>query len=306
MKALVFENFKDKFIEINKYLNLKEVSFTSIKFKNGESKIVISESLKDEDIIIFSDFSTPCYYDYMSKKREYSKDEYSVELKRLISAAESAKSISVYLPLMYQSRQNADKENESKDYLLFVNELKQLGVKKIITFEAHGEEELVDSCSLSCLFEGLNYDVVVSPDNGGLNRSKEYSNVLKCDNTYFDKVRDLSLIIDGSNPIYEYKKSEYDFTNKNVLIVDDILDSGNTLLKAIRSINGANKVDVFVAYPLFNSGVKEFKKLVKEKKLNKIYISDLIHINTKILKYKFIELISANECVADVVREVCI
>lgn len=301
MKALVFENYQNKFNQLNKYLNYKQVGFKSIKFKNGEGKIVIDEPLNGEDVIIFSDFSNSTIYKYMGKSRRYSKDEYSVELKRLISAASGSNSITLFLPLIYQSRQNANNDWESKDYVLFINELKNLGVNRIITFELHGDDEYVDSFSLAQLFENDKYNVVVSPDNGGINRSKEYSKVLKCDDTYFSKKRDLSIFIDGINPINEYTNSNYDFTNKNVLIVDDILDSGKTLINAIKNINGANKIDVFVAYPLFSKGVKEFKKLVKDNKLNKIYISDLIYVSNRLLKHKFIEKIDTNEYVSKVI-----
>lgn len=303
MKAIVFDNFKDKFFQLNKYLKLEEVNFTSVKFKNGEGKITINESLKGEDVIVFSDFSHPCYYKYLGKKRLYSKDEYCMELKRVISAIDDAKSITVYLPLIYQSRQNANKENESKDYLLFINELRQQGVDKIVTFESHGEENLVDSYSLANLFKDFHYDVVVSPDKGGVERSEEYSKILHADNTHFDKVRNLSMIVDGANPIDEYQKSDYDFNNKHVLIVDDILDSGNTLINAINSIENANKIDAFVAYPLFSKGIKELKKLVKQRKLNRLYISNLIYIPKEIRSADFIEVINVDEYIANVIKK---
>ena len=126
MKAIVFDNFKDKFEEINKYLNVESISFEIIKFKNGEGKVVIKEDVSNEDVIIFSDFHSKTTYTYLGKKREYSKDEYSVELKRVVSALDNAKSISVYLPLIYSSRQNSNNPGESKDYLMFINELEYM------------------------------------------------------------------------------------------------------------------------------------------------------------------------------------
>ena len=304
MKAFVFANYQEKFNELNKKLNWEQIEFQSIKFKNGEGKIVINNSVKDEDVIIFSDFSYSTSYKYLSKKRKYSKDEYNVELKRLISALDNPKSITLYLPLMYQSRQNAENEKESKDFLLFVNELVNLKVNKIITFEAHGNDEEITSYSLSKIFTNRKYDVVVSPDAGGYSRAKEYSKTLKCEDTCFKKMRDLSTFIDGGNPISKYQKSRYDFTNKNVLIVDDILDSGKTIINAIERIDNASKIDVFITYPLFSNGVKEFKKLYKSKKLNKLYISDLIHIDNKILKYDFIEVVNTDFLVCEILKGV--
>lgn len=304
MKALVFDNYKSMFNSINKYLGIASINYQIIKFNNGEGKVLIKDNVKGEDVVIFSDFSNAGEYTYLNKKRAYSKDEYYVELKRVISALDLAKSISVFLPLIYQSRQNSNNCNESKDYLMFVEDLKRMGVKNIITFEVHGEEKKVSSYSLSNLFKNKDYDVVVSPDEGGVKRSLEYSKILKCDNYHFTKSRDLTTLIEGSNPIKDYHGDNYSFKDKRVLIVDDILDSGNTLINSINLIKDSKSVDVFVAYPLFSKGVKEFKRLVKENKLNKIYLSNLININKEILKQDFIEIIDVSKLVSDLLKEV--
>lgn len=304
MKAFVFDNYKGQFNSINKYLGVAIGEFEIVKFKNGEGKIVVNEDVKGEDVVIFSDFSNSTFYRCNDEKRYYSKDEYYIELRRLINALKSSKSISVFLPLIYASRQNSDNLNESNDYLMFVEDLKNLGVKNIITMEVHGEDKRVKSYSLATLFSELNYDVVVSPDEGGVKRSKEYSKVLKCDNYHFVKTRDLTSIVDGSNPISKYSGENYNFTNKKVLIVDDILDSGSTIINALNCINDAKQVDVFVAYALFTKGIKEFKKLVKEGKLNKIYISDLILVDESVLKCDFIEVVETSKFVSSVIKEV--
>jgi len=302
MKALVFNNYREQFDKFNESLKLEVVDFEVIKFKNGEGKILVNDSVKGEDVIIFSDFNNITYYSYKGKKREYSKDEYYVELKRLISALDLAKSISVFLPLMYECRQNSNNEGESKDYEMFVKDLKAMGVKNIITFENHGTHKNVKSYSLAKLFSESEYDVVVSPDKGGKNRAKEYSEILKCDLYHFDKKRDLTHLEDGSNPISEYGGESYDFTNKRVLIVDDILDSGKTIIKALENINRAKNIDVFVAYPLFSKGLKLFKKACKNKSFNKIYISNLINVDKKVLKSKFVEVVDTSSLVGEVVR----
>jgi phosphoribosylpyrophosphate synthetase len=176
--------------------------------------------------------------------------------------------------------------------------------KNIITFEAHGDHKKVKSYSLASLFKEFSYDVVVSPDEGGVKRSENYSKVLKCDNYHFVKRRDLSLIVDGSNPISKYDGDNYDFLDKRVLIVDDILDSGSTIINAITNINSAKLIDVFVTYPLFSKGLKDFKKLVKEGKLNKIYVSDLIYLDESILKCEFIEVIDTSRYVSNMLKGV--
>jgi len=303
MKALVFENYVNNFELINKRLNIEKINYEIIKFKNGEGKVVINDEVNNEDIIVFSDFSFPTLYKYKNEKRSYSKDEYYVELRRVLSALSEAKTISVFLPLVYQSRQNAIKKNESKDYEMFINDLVNLRVKNIITFENHGSDSRIVNYSLNKLFSNKHYDVVVSPDEGGIDRAREYAKVLKCNSFHFSKVRDLSKIIDGGNPIKEYN-GEYDFNNKKVLIMDDILDSGKTLIKAINKIDNANAVDVFIAYPLFNNGIKEFKKLVKINKLNKIYVSNLINLDKHIIKNKFIEVIDCTDYINEVLKEV--
>ena len=302
MKALVFNNYREQFDKFNESLKLEVIDFEVIKFKNGEGKILVNKSIKGEDVVIFSNFNNATYYDYKGKKREYSKDEYYVELKRLISALDLAKSISVFLPLMYECRQNANNEGESKDYEMFVSDLKAMGVKNIITFENHGTHKNVKSYSLNKLFKDKKYDVVVSPDKGGEKRASEYSKIMKSDLYHFDKKRDLTHLEDGSNPISEYSGNEYDFNDKNVLIVDDILDSGKTIIKALENIKGSKSVDIFVAYPLFSKGLNEFKKAYKNKLFNKIYISNLINIDKKVLKSKFVEVLDCRWEVGEVIR----
>ena len=304
MKAIVFNNYKEKFNDINKYLNADVINFKCIKFNNGEGKVSLLEGVKNEDVVIFLDFNAKEEYVYKNKKRSYSKDEYYVELRRVISSLDDAKSISVVLPNIYASRQNACNKNESKDYEIFINDLIHLGVNNIITFEAHGSDKRVKSYSLSNLFIDKEYDVVVSPDEGGVNRAKEYADILKCDLYHFKKSRDLNKLINGSNPICDFEGEAYDFSDKNVLIVDDILDSGSTLVNAINAIENAKKVDIFVAYPLFNKGAKEFKKLAKNNKLNKIYISNLISFNKKLINEKFIEVVDCSEFISSVVKGV--
>ena len=303
MKALVFNNYKDKFKHINKYLNCDEVSFKIIKFNNGEGKIYLDESVKNEDVVIFLDFAGKDTYKYLSKIREYSKDEYYVELRRLISALDNPRSISTFLPNIYASRQNSNNEKESKDYEIFINDLINLGVNNIICFENHGKDTRIKDFSLSRLFTNKKYDLVVSPDKGGITRAKEYAKILNCDLYNFEKNRDLNTFVEGRNPINSYKGKEYDFSFKKILIVDDILDSGSTIINAINKINNCS-VDVFVAYPLFSKGIKEFKKLSKAKKLNKIYISNLVYFDKSLLKNKFIEVIDCSELVSDAVKEV--
>ena len=143
MKAIVFNNYLKQFKNINKYLNADVVNFDIIKFKNGEGKIVLNESVNGEDVVIFSDFTYPLTYKYKGKKRLYSSDEYYVELRRLINALDKPNNVSVFLPLMYECRQNALNDCESKDFEMFVSDLKHLGVDRIITFEAHGTHKKV-------------------------------------------------------------------------------------------------------------------------------------------------------------------
>ena len=302
MKAVVFDNYLKQFKNINKYLNASIVNFEIIKFKNGEGKIVLKESVKDEDVVIFSDFTYPLTYKYRGKKRVYSSDEYYVELRRVINALDNPKSISVFLPLMYECRQNALNDGESKDFEMFISDLKHLGVNRIITFEAHGAHKKVESYSLASLFSEYKYDVVVSPDNGGKKRAEEYAKVLGAHLCVFSKKRDLTKIVDGSNPIVEYFSEDYDFANKRVLIVDDILDSGTTLISALTDIEGASRVDICVCYALFNKGLKNFKRAYKDKLFSKIYTSDLIYLNKQVKKCEFVEVLDTGKLVSEVIQ----
>ena len=241
-------------------------------------------------------------YKYRGKKRVYSSDEYYVELRRVINALDNPKSISVFLPLMYECRQNALNDGESKDFEMFISDLKHLGVNRIITFEAHGTHKKVESYSLASLFSEYKYDVVVSPDNGGKKRAEEYAKVLGAHLCVFSKKRDLTKIVDGSNPIVEYFSEDYDFANKRVLIVDDILDSGTTLISALTDIEGASRVDICVCYALFNKGLKNFKRAYKDKLFSKIYTSDLIYLNKQVKKCEFVEVLDTGKLVSEVIQ----
>lgn len=301
MKAIVFDNYIKQFKNINKHLNAKVVDFEIIKFKNGEGKTILKESVKDEDVVIFSDFTCPLKYKYKGKKRVYSSDEYYVELRRVINALDKPNSVSVFLPLMYECRQNAINDCESKDFEMFISDLKHAGVDRIITFEAHGTHKKVESYSLASLFSEFKYDVVVSPDNGGKKRAEEYSKVLGADLCVFSKKRDLTKIVDGSNPIIEYFSEDYDFTNKRVLIVDDILDSGTTLISALTDIEGASQVDICVCYALFNKGLKNFKRAHKDNLFNTLYTSDLIYLRKDVKRSKFVEVLDTGKLVSEVI-----
>ena len=300
MKAIVFDNYLKQFKNINKYLNADVVNFEIIKFKNGEGKVVLKDSVKEEDVVIFSDFTYPLTYKYKGKKRIYSSDEYYVELRRVINALDKPNSVSVFLPLMYECRQNAINDGESKDFEMFISDLKHLGVNKIVTFEAHGTHKKVESYSLASLFSDYKYDVVISPDNGGKKRAEEYAKVMGAHLCVFSKKRDLTKIVDGSNPIVEYFSEDYEFTNKKVLIVDDILDSGTTLISALTDIEGASQVDICVCYALFNKGLKNFKKAYKDKLFNTLYTSDLIYLSNKVKRCEFVEVLDTGKLVSEV------
>jgi ribose-phosphate pyrophosphokinase len=302
MKAIVFDNYLKQFKKINNYLNAEEVKFDIIKFKNGEGKIVLHDSVKGEDVIIFSDFTAPITYKYKGKKRVYSSDEYYVELRRIINALDDPKSVNVFLPLMYECRQNAINDGESKDFEMFVSDLKHFGVNRIITFEAHGSHKDIQTYSLASLFKEHKYDVVVSPDEGGRARAEAYAKELGADLYVFSKKRDLTKLVDGSNPIVEYAGEYYDFDNKRVLIVDDILDSGTTLLNAMSQIEGASIINVCVCYALFNKGLNKFKKAHKNNLFHTLYVSDLIYLKKSITRTDFVEVIDTSELVSEAIK----
>lgn len=268
------------------------------RFSNGEAKAVINESVRDIDLYVLSDVGN---YDtsYLVHGRPHymTPDEHFQDIKRVISAASGyASKITVVMPLLYQSRQHKRKGRESLDCAIALQELEHIGVNHIVTFDCHDpnvsnaipllpfESFYPTNVILSSLFEKENESLdnlfVVAPDFGAMERAKYYAEMLRCGVGGFSKIRDLSKVVNGKNPILEHMYLGPDVTGKDILVVDDMIASGSSMIEVGEELKkrGANKVYFIATFALLTEGIKPFKDAYQKGIFDKLYSTNLSYV----------------------------
>ena len=270
------------------------------RFGTGESKGVIKESVRGYDIYIIIDV---CAYNKTFKMYDMevpmSPDDHFQDLKRVIAAiGGKAKRISVIMPMLYESRQHKRSSRESLDCALALQELQQYGVTNIITFDAHdprvansvpliGFENVMPTYqmikALTRVEKGLRIDkdnmMVVSPDEGAMQRDIFYSSVLGLDLGMFYKRRDYTTVVNGRNPIVAHEYLGASVEGKDVIVVDDMIASGDSMLDLCRELKKrkANRIYAIATFAFFTSGIEEFNKAYNEGFLTKVVSSNLTY-----------------------------
>ncbi len=270
------------------------------RFGTGESKGVIKESVRGLDIYIVVDV---CAYNKTYKmygmEVPMSPDDHFQDLKRVIAAiAGKAKRINVIMPMLYESRQHKRSARESLDCALALQELKDYGVTNIITFDAHdprvanavpliGFENVMPTYQMIkalCRTEkGLAIDkenmMVVSPDEGAMQRNIFYSTVLGLDLGMFYKRRDYTTIVNGRNPIVAHEYLGASVEGKDVIVVDDMIASGDSMIDLCRELKKrkANRIFALATFAFFTSGIEEFDRAYREGSLTKVITTNLTY-----------------------------
>ena len=284
------------------------------RFATGEGKCVIHESVRGYDLFIISDcFNHSVTYPMYSIKDAngnplkvpMSPDDHFADLKRVISAcAGKAKRITVIMPMLYEGRQHKRSTRESLDCALALQELENMGVSNIITFDAHdprvqnairiGFESVSPTYQMiKALAKSTNNDIkfdadsimMISPDEGGMGRCMYYSNVLSIPLGSFYKRRDFTRLVDGSNPIIAHEFLGGDVEGKDVIVVDDMISSGSSIIdvcKQLKALN-ANRIFVFSSFGLFTSGLEKFDKAYESGLFDKIFTTNLIYQTPELL-----------------------
>lgn len=273
-----------------------EASFP--RFGTGEAKCLLKESVRGMDVFIVAD----CY-NYSQTYKMYgmtvpmSPDDHFQDVKRIISAISGkAMRISVIMPMLYESRQHRRTSRESLDCAFFLNELILLGVQNIMTFDAHddrvrnampleGFDNLMPTYQMFKAFvkNEENFDVhntvVVSPDEGALARGMYYSSVLGMQLSMFYKRRDYTTIVDGKNPIVAHEYLGEDINGKDVIVVDDILSSGDSFLHVLDKLKsmGARRIFGFFSFGLFCNGFEQVDKYYADGKFDRIYATNSVY-----------------------------
>ena len=228
------------------------------RFTTGDAKGIIEDSVRGYDIYILVDVGNyNCTYPMFGRTNCMSPDDHYADLKRIISAAGGkAERITVIMPLLYGGRQHRRNSRESLDGAQMLQELYAMGVKDIITFDAHDPNlELNDE-----------HFMIVSPDEGAMNRNIYYASILGVDLGMFYKRRDYTTIINGRNPIVAHEYIGTKVKGKDILVADDIIATGDSVLRLCRELKekGCQKIFLTATYGLFTEGFEKFDKAYEE------------------------------------------
>ncbi len=283
--------------ERNTYL----LKATFPRFGTGEGKCMLKESVRGYDVFILCD----CYnygitHEMYGEKVPYSPDEHYANLKRAIAAtAGKARRINVIMPMLYEGRQHKRTARESLDCALALQELcEKMGVENIITFDAHdprvmnaiplkGFENVYTTYQMIKAFvnniDDLKIDkehlMIVSPDEGGVNRAVYYSSVLGLDLGMFYKRRDYSRVVKGRNPIIAHEFLGSSPNGKDVIVVDDMISSGDSMIDVSKKLKamGAKRIFVCCAFGLFCNGLKIFDDAYNNHYINRVFTTNLVY-----------------------------
>ena len=327
LKLIILDNIKEVGYEVDEYLkkmNRTEKSYIMkvdrIRFNNGEGKVSIDETTRDKDVFILCDVGNySITYDMHGMKVPMGPDEHFQDIKRCISALSGyAKRITVIMPLLYQSRQDKRKGKESLDCGLALQELERLNIDHIITFDCH--ERKVANAIPNLPFENfyptnivledlivfediIDNLLVISPDMGAMERARYYADMLSSDVGMFYKRRDLTKIVNGKNPIVEHAYMGADVKGKNVIVVDDMIASGASMIEVGEKLRerGAKKIFFITTFSLFTEGIDVFKEAYKKKYFDKLYTTNLTYIPKEYEKYKWMHVVNCSKRIAEII-----
>ena len=276
------------------------------RFGSGEGKGSIKASVRGNDLYLMVDVCNySLTYNLYNYTNHMSPDDHFQDLKRVIAAiGGKARRITVIMPYLYESRQHKRSSRESLDCALALQELVAMGVENIITFEAHdprvqnaiplhGFETVTPAYQLvKGLLNstpGLQIDsshmLVISPDEGGMSRAVYLANVLGLDMGMFYKRRDYTRVVNGRNPIVAHEFLGSDIEGKDMIIVDDMISSGESMIEVMKELKsrGANRIFVFCTFALFTNGLTEFDKAFEEGLLTKLFSTNLVYQTPELL-----------------------
>ena len=276
------------------------------RFGTGEAKGSIRDSVRGFDLFLMVDVTNySLTYKVCGYENRMSPDDHYQDLKRIIPAAGGkARRITVIMPFLYESRQHRRAARESLDCALALQELTNMGVDNIITFDAHdprvqnsiplhGFETVQPSYQfIKGIFREVNdlkidsdHMMVVSPDEGSTNRAVYLANVLGLDMGMFYKRRDYSQIVDGRNPIVAHEFLGASVEGKDIFIIDDMISSGDSMIDVATELKKrkAGRIFVISTFGLFTNGLEKFDKAVEEGVIYKLVTTNLIYQTPELL-----------------------
>lgn len=295
--SIAFEGY-----ERNSYLIDTKVP----RFGSGEAKGVIDQSVRGMDLYLLVDVCNySLTYSLCGYENHMSPDDHYQDLKRIIAAVGGkARRINVIMPFLYESRQHKRTGRESLDCALALKELVRMGVDNIITFDAHDPRvqnaiplkgfETVQPVyqfikglfrAVPDLHPNKNTMMVISPDEGGTGRAIYMANVLGTDMGMFYKRRDYTRIVDGRNPIVAHEFLGSSVEGKDVIIIDDMISSGDSILDVAKQLKArkANRIFAAATFGLFTNGMKKFDEAYEQGIIHGILTTNLIYQTPELL-----------------------
>lgn len=276
------------------------------RFGSGEGKAVINDTIRGYDLYIIADcFNYSVTYKMYGMTVPKSPDDHYSDLKRVISAASSkAKRINVIMPMLYEGRQHKRSSRESLDCAMALQELTSLGVENIITFDAH--DKRVQNAIPHKSFENVmptyqmikalvntvddlivdpDHLMVISPDEGAMFRSIYFATQLGVNLGMFYKRRDYTKVVNGRNPIVAHQYLGDSVENKDIIIVDDMISSGESMLDVARQLKKlkANRIFVCTTFGLFANGLEVFDKAYEEGVIAKVFTTNGVYQTPELL-----------------------
>ena len=291
------------------------------RFASGDGKGLIESTVRGKDIFIVVDVGNySCTYQMFGRENYMSPDDHYQDLKRIIQAISGkAHRINVIMPILYGGRQHKRSYRESLDCACALQELQSMGVSNIVTFDAHdprvhnaiplmGFDNVIPSYQvLKALLKNvkdlvINKDefMVVSPDEGALNRNMYYASVLGVDMGMFYKRRDYSKIVDGRNPIVAHEYLGNSMEGKDVFVADDIISSGESDLDIAYALKAkkARRFFVFGTYGLFTNGFEKFDKAYEDGYISGVFGTNLTYRSPELLKRPWFHEVDVSKYIA--------
>lgn len=271
------------------------------RFGSGEAKGILGSSIRGKDLFVMVDVCNHSLtYTVNGHLNHMSPDDHYQDLKRVISAANGkAHRMNVIMPFLYESRQHKRTKRESLDCAFALQELVDMGISNIITFDAH-DPRVQNSIPLHG-FDNFNppyqfmkallraepnlkvdkeHLMIVSPDEGAMHRAVYFSNVLGVNMGMFYKRRDYSTIVNGKNPIVAHEFLGDDMHGKNVIVIDDMISSGESMLDVAKKMKdrGADRVFVCTTFGLFTDGFEKFDEFYANGYIDRVITTNLTYL----------------------------
>ena len=282
------------------------------RFGSGEGKGVLKESVRGCDLFIMVDVTNySLTYRVNGYENHMSPDDHFQDLKRIIAAATGkAHRINVVMPFLYEGRQHKRSKRESLDCAMALQELVIMGVSNIITFDAHdprvqnaiplsGFDNFMPTYQfLKALLRSVpdlqidnEHLMIISPDEGAMSRAVYFSNILGVDMGMFYKRRDYSTVVNGKNPIVAHEFLGDSVAGKDVIVIDDMISSGESMLDVAKQLKdrNANRVFVCTTFGLFTDGLEKFDEYYEKGYIHKVITTDLNYHKPELLDRPYYE-----------------